>query len=445
MKPRLGPIAVFISATTLLACSGAELLVGWMWYPRSYVVSLSDVDGDGDLDAVVGNGHTDDTGSPNTVWLNDGTGRFTDSGQLLGEEFEHTGAVALGDLDGDGDLDAIFGNEPLSTVWLNNGAGGFSKHGEYQMMPDSMGYMASKAVSLGDVNGDGSLDVFVGNCCRGEYGISGPSTGYIRKGYGDSYNTVWLNDGSGRFTDSGQLLGNESTLAVALGDVDGDGDLDAFVGNKRDSGSVAVGSPANEVWINDGAGCFADSGQLLGRANSYAVALGDLDGDGDLDAFVGNGDPRTSGQADEVWLNDGSGRFTDSGQHLGDANTRVVTLIDVENDGDLDASVDGDTADQIWLNDGAGRFLDSGQRLEHSNRHVVTAGDVDGDGDVDVFAAHYDSGCQVWTNDGTGRFGQKSDWALTPICLAAAGTVVLGLCLLGWRVVRRRRWSRPVQ
>jgi hypothetical protein len=403
------------------------------------VVSLADLDGDGDLDAFVGNGHTDDTGSPNTIWLNEGTGRFADSGQRLGQRFEHSVAVALGDLDDDGDLDAIFGNESSAdTVWLNDGKGRFRKHGEYWMKPGSRGYPISKALVLGDLDGDADLDAFVGNCCRGEYGIGGsPGREPTRLGYSDSYNAVWLNDGGGRFTDSGQLLGNEATLAIALGDVDGDGDLDAFVGNEYE-GSWAVGSPANEVWLNDGSGRFSDSGQDLGRGNSYAVALGDLDGDGDLDAFVGNRDPRTFSRADKVWLNDGTGYFTDSGQDLGDADTRVVALVDLDGDGDLDAFVDNDAASQIWRNDGTGRFLDSGQHLSHDSGYVANVGDVDGDGDTDVFATHYDKGYQVWYNDGSGYFGQERSRTIIPICLATGGVIVLGLCLLGWWIIRRR-------
>jgi len=77
---------------------------------------------------------------------------------------------------------------------------------------------------------------------------------------------------------------------VALGDLDGDGDLDAFVANY---------GQANKVWVNNGDGNFT-AGQGLGSAYSYGVALGDLDGDGDLDAFVTN---YGGGQANKVWLN----------------------------------------------------------------------------------------------------------------------------------------------
>jgi subtilisin family serine protease len=77
---------------------------------------------------------------------------------------------------------------------------------------------------------------------------------------------------------------------VALGDFDKDSDLDAFVANENQ---------ANLVWLNNGAGVFSDSGQRLGNFASFGVALGDLDADTDLDAFVAN----ANGQANKVWLN----------------------------------------------------------------------------------------------------------------------------------------------
>lgn len=80
------------------------------------------------------------------------------------------------------------------------------------------------------------------------------------------------------FIDSGQRLGAAQSWDVALGDLDGDDDLDAFVAN------AALGGAKNTVWLNDGQGSFARSEQILDYGQG--VALGDLDGDGDLDAVT---------------------------------------------------------------------------------------------------------------------------------------------------------------
>ena len=79
------------------------------------------------------------------------------------------------------------------------------------------------------------------------------------------------------------------------------------------------GDVPDRVWLNDGAGKFTDSGQRLCRSLGRSVELGDLDGDGDLDAVVATGSIFEGAfveQANEIWLNDGSGQFT-AGQELG--------------------------------------------------------------------------------------------------------------------------------
>jgi uncharacterized repeat protein (TIGR01451 family) len=121
---------------------------------------------------------------------------------------------------------------------------------------------------LGDLDGDSDLDIFI--------------TAWLG-------NRVWLNGGTGTFSNNGQTLGDTFGWRTALGDVDGDGDLDALTGNG--------GGVPNILWLNDGTGHFNDSGQPLGNDYTFAVALGDVDGDGDLDAFDGNH------RSDKVWLN----------------------------------------------------------------------------------------------------------------------------------------------
>ncbi|MCK5147940.1 VCBS repeat-containing protein, partial [bacterium] len=290
-----------------------------------------------------------------------GSCTFMDSGNNLGSYQSYD--ISLGDLDGDGDLDAFVANSnnQANKVWKNDGNGIFTDSGQ------NLGLADSYDVSLGDLDGDGDLDAFVATM------------------FGQ-YSKVWLNDGNGIFTDSGQNLGLTNSTCVSLGDLDGDGDLDAFVANHN---------TYNKVWLNNGSGTFTDSGQNLGlSSNSYGVSLGDLDGDGDLDAFVANYKDKNI-----VWLNNGSGTFTDNGQTLGNSQSRGVSLGDLDSDGDLDAFVvNFDEANIVWKNAGNGHFTDSGQSLGNSSSTGFSLGDLNGDGDLDAFVANYDQANKVWIN-----------------------------------------------
>ena len=241
-------------------------------------MALGDLDHDGDLDAFIGKASPFGS-QPNEVWLNDGHGNFQDSGQRLNDVAKD---VNLADVDSDGDLDAVTGSlGSPSKVWFNNGAGQFTDSG--QRLPEW-----SYRVVLGDVDGDGDLDAWFGR------GSDSPSF----------VDLLYINDGAGNFSDSGQRLNTVSTQDVEFGDLDGDDDLDAFVANGNSHG----GNDPDRVWLNDGMGKFTDSGQRLGRSLGKSVELGDLDGDGDLDAVVANGsifEQTVIEQPNEVWLNDG--------------------------------------------------------------------------------------------------------------------------------------------
>jgi hypothetical protein len=318
----------------------------------SMFVALSDLDGDGDLDAFIANND-----EPNKVWLNNGSGVFSDSNQNLGNSKSFN--VGLEDLDGDGDPDAFIANfaQP-NKVLLNNGSGVFRDSGQ------SLGNSASTSVELGDLDGDGDFDALVVN--------------------EESLDRVWLNNGSGVFSESGQIWPFALSHSIDLGDLDGDGDLDVFIAN--------LGQFVNRVWLNNGSGFFSDSNQSLGDSYSANVGLGDLDGDGDPDAFIANND-----EPNKIWLNNGSGVFSDSGQSLGNSASTSVDLGDLDDDGDLDAFIiNWHESNKIWLNNGSGVFRDSDLSLGSSGRGGGL-GDLDGDGDLDAFITNYGSN-KVWTN-----------------------------------------------
>jgi len=321
---------------------------------RTFSIALGDLDRDGDLDVLVANYLS--TGS---VWWNDGTGDL-EKGQNVGTVTGH--GVALGDLDGDGDLDAfVIHNGDADQVWLNDGVGRLTDSGQQLGQPED----ATTMVTLGDVDGDGDLDAFTAQYQRPV--------------------KLWLNDGGGVFAARDVGPGSDA-LSVALGDVDGDADLDALVS--------FVENP-DRVWLNDGRGAFADSGQALSGESGWGrAALGDIDGDGDLDAFISNS---VSGNA--IWFNAGGaqggtpGVFANSGQELGKGS--YATLGDIDGDGDLDAL----TCQGVWLNGGDGTFRDAGTEFDVPGCGGVWLGDVDGDGDLDALVASRQKDNELWLNE----------------------------------------------
>jgi hypothetical protein len=326
--------------------------------------ALGDLDGDGDLDAVFANPMR----SNSEVWLNDGSGWLENTGQEL-TQYGH--GVELADLDEDGDLDAFIVCHQFITgskIYLNDGYGELTENG--QDLGDAE--LSGVEIHLLDVNNDGHVDAHVAY--------------YDPDGLPDK---VYLNDGAAQFHDSGLALEEDT---IAWGDLDRDGDMDYF-GKRVSAGYV--------VQLNNGAGSFTEGWQMKDEDTTIGgVALADLDQDGDLDALVTNGYRSTGSFPSRLLWNNGDGTFTDSQQKLNDTSGAELAVGDLDLDGDLDIVVANmDRPNEVWLNNN-GQLRDSGLRLgetsELSGR--PTLGDLDGDGDLDLVMGRFQGGGEIWLN-----------------------------------------------
>lgn len=321
-----------------------------------------------------------------------------EGGNPLGSAGNWTNYLSLADLTGNGQLDLVVPNcggffgppsaQPLR-VFINDG-GSFS--------PTELGSAAVRVVAIGDIDNDGALDVYA------------PSAG----GQADK---LFINDGSGGLTDeaSTRLPGVSSTSAGArFGDVDSDGDLDLLVG----SGYNASDSPPAHLYLNDGNGNFEDATAHLPAVGSGSdpddVDWIDVDRDFDLDVLINVHSGKSM-----LWINDGSGNFSDAtdqlagmpgGFHYG------PSVCDVDGDGDLDIWTDNmgpGYSEQLQINDGNGNFTDETSMRVTGNGGADDNGtmcvDVDSDGDFDLVIPSLSDQERVFFNDGTGKFSADPD------------------------------------
>ncbi|HMQ48964.1 MAG TPA: T9SS type A sorting domain-containing protein [Saprospiraceae bacterium] len=324
-------------------------------------ICVADFDGDGDQDIAEADGIND-----NVVWYEhaNGSDAFNQE-HLVQGGLPTPNHISVGDIDGDGDLDLLSGGFKLA-IWHKNidGQGNFSQH-------DTIYYGQTaliKSINTADFDSDGDLDVIIAIV-------------------GDKISWFENTDGQGHFG-SEQIVSTDLTWAsYAIGaDVDSDGDQDV-IGASFTDGKIRWYENTN------GQGSFGPQHIITALAKgAETIQAADVDGDGDLDVL-------SSSVNDEkiAWYRNQDGNGSFGPQQIISSRVRegkAVDVADLDGDGDPDVLSASYAHDRIaWYNnlDGAGSF--SKQIILSDNaqgaRDAKTA-DLDGDGDLDVVSSsHY--------------------------------------------------------
>jgi hypothetical protein len=450
---------LFIDATegSGLAFIHFNGMTGQFLYPEVMApgVVLLDYDNDDDLDVFAVQGRMlgnqpvaraliSPQSAQGRLFRNDGVGdgrvRFTDVTEISGIRADGYGmGGAVGDVDNDGCVDLYVTNLGPGKLFRNRCDGTFTDDTARSGVA-SPGWGVS--ASFVDIDRDGWLDLFVAHYLN--YTVATNVRCHSGSGQLDycpphMYRAIpsrlYRNNRDGTFSDitakAGMAVDFGPGMGVSTADFDGDGWIDIFVAND---------STPNNLWINQRDGTFRNTALLAGVAvgpdgqakASMGVDAGDLENDGDEDLFI----TELTGQGADLYVNDGSGVFTDDSARAG---LRVPTLpftgfgtawFDYDNDGFLDVATmnglvthrDESLAKNEWFglrqrrqlfrNLGGGKF----EEVTTQGGEAFTAeevgrgaafGDLDNDGDTDVIVANDAGPVRLLLN----QAGSHRSWA----------------------------------
>ena len=480
-----------------------SLLVGNRMLGQGAGVALGDIDGDGLVDIFLAR-----TEGPNALYRNLGGWRFEEIAERAGVAAgdRHSSGTALADIEGDGDLDLVLlATTGPNALFMNDGTGRFSEQGAGIGL-DTVG-RGGTTVAMADVDGDGDLDLYTANYksyhledsvppqqrsfsqmvrqtgpgryevvpeLRREYKVvMRPDMGGLRLSMRAEPDAFYLNDGgrftrvamtSDRFRDAaGQPLAEEAesfTLAARFADLNGDRAPDLYVANDFED--------LDQLWLNDGRGGFrlADwTAQRQVSNSAMGIDVGDVNGDGLPDLFAvdmlsndsrrlktqmpthtalpkrpGDIETQLQHQRNTLFVNRGDGTFAEVSMYAGvqaSGWSWATMFLDVDLDGWQDILItnghlwdvmDADVQERLqnrltgiqwqrlkweypalplrnvaFRNRGDLTFEDVSERwrfgTEDDVSHALAAGDLDGDGDLDVVVNRLSAPALVLRND----------------------------------------------
>ena len=283
--------------------------------------------------------------APNRLFRQQTDGTFVDVTEAAGIGHEGYGqGVAIGDVDNDGDVDVYVTNYRADAFYRNNGDGTFALQ-EAGLSNEAWGTSAT----FGDYDRDGYLDLYVANyvrfdpeaVCRGKHGAPDYCNPQVFEPAADR---LFRNNGDGTFTDVSQRAGITAMPGRGLGvvclDLTGDGWADFYVANDGE---------ANQLWVNQKDGTFAEEAILHGLAfNAYGqpegsmgIAVSDVNGDTRPDLFI----THLSGETNTFYTTSTFSVFVDMTEMAGFAGRDLpftgfgCGFLDFDNDADLDLAL----------------------------------------------------------------------------------------------------------